>query len=82
MTRDACDVQAAPEGALYVGSPRQVIEKILHSHEVFVLQLGTGTIPHRDMLTAIELYGTEVIPAVRSALASGERLPDSEAIPL
>ena len=47
-----------------------------------MLQLGTGTIPHQDMLTAIELYGTVVIPAVRSALATGESLPDSEAIAL
>lgn len=87
MTRSAYDAQVAPEGALYVGSPRQLVEKILHSHEVFghdrfVLQLGTGTIPHRDMLTAIELFGTEVIPAVRAALASDEPLPDAEAIAL
>lgn len=87
MTRDAYDAQVAPEGALYVGSPQQIIEKILHSHEVFghdrfVLQLGTGTIPHREMLTAIELYASEVIPAVRSALASGQPVPDSEAIAL
>lgn len=87
MTREAYDAQVAPEGALYVGSPQQIVEKILHSHEVFghdrfVLQLGTGTMPHRDMLTAIELYGTVVIPAVRSALASGDPVPDSEAIAL
>ncbi len=78
MTRSAYEAQVNPEGALYVGSPQQIIEKILHSHEVFghdrfVLQLGTGTIPHRDMLEAIELFGTRAIPAVRSALASGEQ---------
>lgn len=87
ITRDAYDAQVTPEGALYVGSPQQLVEKILHSHEVFghdrfVLQLGTGTIPHRDMLTAIELFGTVVIPDVRSAIASGNPLPDSEAIAL
>ncbi len=87
MTRDAYDAQVTPEGALYVGSPQQIVEKILHSHEVFghdrfVLQLGTGTIPHREMLGAIELYGTEVIPAVRSALATNASVPDSEAIAL
>lgn len=87
MTRDAYDAQVTPEGALYVGSPQQIIEKILHSHEVFrhdrfVLQLGTGTIPHREMLEAIELYGTVVIPGVRSALAGGEPPPDSDVIAL
>jgi probable LLM family oxidoreductase len=87
MTREAYDAQVAPEGALYVGSPQQIIEKILRSHEVFghdrfVLQLGTGTIPHRDMLAAIELFGTVVIPAVRSALSSGDSPQDSEVIAL
>ncbi len=87
MTRDAYDAQVTPEGALYVGSPQQIVEKILHSHEVFghdrfILQLGTGTIPHREMLAAIELYGAEVIPAVRSALATNAPVPDSEAIAL
>ena len=87
MTRASYDAQVTPEGALYVGSPRQIIEKILHSHEVFghdrfVLQLGTGTIPHREMLQAIELYGTVVIPPVRSALVTNEPVQDSEAIAL
>jgi hypothetical protein len=51
-------------------------------HDRFILQLGTGTIPHREMLAAIELYGTEVIPAVRAALATNTPVPDSEAIAL
>jgi alkanesulfonate monooxygenase SsuD/methylene tetrahydromethanopterin reductase-like flavin-dependent oxidoreductase (luciferase family) len=87
MTRAAYDGQIGPEGALYVGSPRQLAEKVLASHEVFghdrfVLQLGTGTIPHRDMLTAIELFGTRVVPEVRAALASGDSHIESEVIPL
>lgn len=87
MTRASYDAQVASEGALYVGSPQQIIEKILHSHEVFghdrfVLQLGTGTIPNREMLQAIELFGTVVIPAVRSALANDEPVIDSETIAL
>ena len=49
-------------------------EKILFQHEIFhhdrfLLQLSVGTMPHREMLRAIELYGTEVAPAVRAALA-------------
>lgn len=87
MTRSAYDAQVTPEGALYVGSPQQIIEKILRSHEVFghdrfVLQLGTGTIPHRDMLAAIELFGTVVVPGVRSALSGSDSPQDSDVIAL
>ena len=51
-------------------------EKILFQHEIFgherfLLQLSVGTMPHRDLLRAIELFGTEVAPAVRSALGAG-----------
>ncbi len=60
-------------GSMYaVGSPQQVIDKLLHHHEVFghqrtMLQLAVGPLPHRDVMRAIELLGTEVAPAVRAA---------------
>ena len=49
-------------------------EKILFQHEIFgherfLLQLSVGTMPHRELMRAIELFGTEVAPAVRAALA-------------
>jgi probable LLM family oxidoreductase len=61
-------------GALFVGSSSEVTAKILFQHENFhhdrfLLQLSVGTMPHRDLLRAIELFGTEVAPAVRAALA-------------
>jgi len=63
------------EGALFVGSPQQVVEKILYQHELFGhdrfgIQLTVGPMPHREVLRAIELLGTEVAPAVRRAVAS------------
>ena len=47
-------------------------EKILFQHEVFghdrmLIQLAIGDVPHRDVLRAIELLGTEVAPAVRAS---------------
>ena len=68
------DSERSPTGALLVGSPQQVIDKILYEHELFrmdrfLLQLSVGTMPHAQMLRAIELYGTVVAPAVRKALA-------------
>ena len=49
------------------------MDKLLWEHELFgctrlLLKLGMGATPHREMLRAIELYGTKVAPAVRKAL--------------
>ncbi len=73
-TRAHFDQERGAHGALLIGSPQQVIDKILYEHELFgmhrfLMQLSVGTMPHREMLRAIELYGTVVAPAVRKALA-------------
>ena len=64
----------APRGALAVGSPEEVAEKILFEHELFghdrfLAQISVGSLPHERALRAIELFGTEVAPRVREALA-------------
>src|SRR3954452_11686506 len=61
-------------GANFVGSPDQIVEKILFQHDIFrhdrfLLQMSVGTLPHADVMRAIELLGTEVAPKVRDALA-------------
>ena len=71
--RQDFDAGRTLHGALFVGSPAEVTEKILYQHEIFnhdrfLLQLSVGTMPHLELLRAIELYGTEVAPAVRAAL--------------
>ncbi len=73
-TRQQFEAQITPRGALLVGSPAQVVEKILFEHELFrndrfLLQLSVGTMPHDWIMNAIELFGTKVAPAVRSAIA-------------
>lgn len=73
-SRPQFDFATGPRGALAVGSPQQVIEKILFQHEVFrhdryLAQLSVGSMPHRQMMRAIELLATVVAPAVRKALA-------------
>ncbi len=72
-TRAQFDAGATPEGAYYMGSPQEVIDKILMQHEWFGhdrfgLQLSVGTLPHDKVMKAIELYGTVVKPAVDKAL--------------
>jgi alkanesulfonate monooxygenase SsuD/methylene tetrahydromethanopterin reductase-like flavin-dependent oxidoreductase (luciferase family) len=61
------------EGSLLVGSPQQVIDKILYEHELFghtrfLAQMSVGTMPHHQMMRSIELFGTVVAPAVKKAL--------------
>lgn len=74
VTRQQFDAECSPRGALLVGDPQEVIDKILFEHELFanqrfLLQLTVGTMPHRKVLHAIELLGTVVAPAVRKAVA-------------
>jgi len=73
-SRERFDEERSPHGAILVGSPQQVIDKILYEHELFgmqrfMLQLTIGTMPHDKVMRAIELYGTQVAPAVRKATA-------------
>jgi len=72
-TREQFDFMRSPEGALLVGSPQQVIDKILYEHELFgntrfMVQFSVGTLPHKQMMHAIELFGNVVAPAVRKQL--------------
>src|SRR5690606_9859679 len=69
-TRAQFDASRGPGGALLVGSPDEVIEKVLYEyrlfgHQRFRAQLTVGPMPHDKVLRAIELLGTKVAPAVR-----------------
>jgi alkanesulfonate monooxygenase SsuD/methylene tetrahydromethanopterin reductase-like flavin-dependent oxidoreductase (luciferase family) len=77
MSRHQFDAACSPAGHLLVGSPEQVVEKILAEHELFghdrfLAQISIGTLPHARVLHATELFGTAVAPAVREALAGGQ----------
>ena len=74
LTREQYLASHELRGANFVGSPDQIVEKILFQHEIFnhdrfLLQMSVGTLPHEDVMRAIELLGTEVAPKVRAALA-------------
>ncbi len=74
MARAQFDAACGPEGHLLVGSPQQVVEKILAEHELFghdrfLAQVSIGALPHARAMRAIELFGNEVAPIVRAALA-------------
>ncbi|MCU1478696.1 MAG: luciferase [Subtercola sp.] len=72
-SRTSYDRDTAPGGALFVGSPDEISDRIieLHSHLGHMrhfLQMDFGTIPQRDFLRSIELLGTEVKPRLEAAL--------------
>ncbi|MGI8330476.1 LLM class flavin-dependent oxidoreductase [Actinomadura scrupuli] len=65
--------EIGPHGALYVGSPETVAQKIAANLTVlganrFDLKYGMGGLSHEALMTNIELYGTQVIPRVRELL--------------
>ena len=74
MQRGQYEAAATLRGANFVGSPEDVIEKILFQHSIFqhqrfLLQLSVGTLPHDKIMHAIELFGTKVAPVVREEIA-------------
>jgi len=74
-TREQLETQRLLRGSDFVGSPDEIVEKILFQHDVFkhqrfLMYMGNNSIEHRNMLHAIELFGTKVAPVVRKEIAS------------
>ena len=69
-TRAQYEAMRAPGGSLMVGSPAEVVDKILYQYELFgntrfLAQMTVGSLPHKDLLRSIELFGTRVAPEVK-----------------
>lgn len=64
------------QGALFIGEPNAMAEKILYMQELFGLtrfaaHMDVGGPTHKDMMKSIEIYGTKIAPQVRNALNKG-----------
>ncbi|MCH1641342.1 LLM class flavin-dependent oxidoreductase [Paenibacillus timonensis] len=75
--RASYDAARSLEGALYVGDPETVANKIIYLRKNvgitrFMLHCPLGTMPHEDVMRSIELLGTEVAPRVREEIARWE----------
>lgn len=73
-TREQLEKQRFLRGSDFVGTPDEIIEKILFQHEIFnhqrfLLYMGNNAIEHKKMMRAIELFGMVVAPAVRKEVA-------------
>ena len=72
ISRADYEALAGPDGALLVGSPQQIIDKILHGrelfrHQRFLAQIDIGGLPFARVADVIELLATKVAPVLRRA---------------
>jgi probable LLM family oxidoreductase len=76
VTRAGFDAQRGPHGALLIGEPDEVAEKILRHSEAlggvsrFTFQMNAASLPHAKLMRAIETIGAHVAPAVRKEAAA------------
>jgi probable LLM family oxidoreductase len=74
VTRADFDAQRGPKGALIIGDPDEVVRKIIRHSEALggisriTFQMNAASLPHDKLLSAIELLGKSVAPAVRKEL--------------
>src|SRR6478672_2746717 len=74
MTRGHFDAQLGPQGALIIGDPDEVTQKIIrHSKSLggisrITFMMNPASLPHEKLMRATELIGTHVAPALREAL--------------
>jgi probable LLM family oxidoreductase len=76
MTRASFDAQRGPNGALLVGSPDEVVEKILRHSETLggvtrlSFMMNVASLPHVKMMRAIDAIGAQVAPALHEQSAA------------
>ena len=63
-----------PHNVMNIGSPQEIIEKILYQHEVFghqryIAQNDFGGVPFDRLMKNSELIGTEILPAIKKYTA-------------
>jgi probable LLM family oxidoreductase len=74
MSREQFEASRSLQGANFVGSPAEIVDKILHQYEIFehdrfLIQFTVGSLPHAQVMRSIELYGEQVAPEVRAEVA-------------
>ncbi len=79
VTRAGFDAQRGPQGALLIGDPDEVVEKIVrHSKALggisrITFQMNPGSLSQEKLMRAIELIGRRVAPALREQLGGDEQ---------
>jgi alkanesulfonate monooxygenase SsuD/methylene tetrahydromethanopterin reductase-like flavin-dependent oxidoreductase (luciferase family) len=74
MTRADFDAQTGPQGALLIGDPDEVIQKIIrHSKALggisrITFMMNPASLPHEKLMRATKLIGTHIVPALHEEL--------------
>lgn len=68
--RDVYEARAGAAGPIFVGSPQQIVDKLMSHRELFGLdrflaQVDLGGLPYAKVASTIELLASEVLPAIR-----------------
>ncbi len=63
----------SPDGALYMGDPSEVTDKILETIEMFgltryIAHVDVGGPTHKQLMKTIEMFGEKVVPQIRKAM--------------
>ena len=75
-TRAQFDAQLTPDGALLIGTPEEIVAKVIRHSEALggisriTFMMNAATLPHEKLMSAIDLLGSHVAPALRKEFAS------------
>jgi probable LLM family oxidoreductase len=74
VSREVYEQRASVTGPIFVGSPQQIIDKIMYEHELFahdrfLCQVDIGGLPYAKVAKSIELLATQVVPVVRKLVS-------------
>ena len=78
MTRASFDAQRGTQGALLVGDPDEVAEKIIrHSKALggisrIIFMMNPASLPHEKLMRATKLIGTRIAPALREEFGGND----------
>jgi probable LLM family oxidoreductase len=88
VTRAQFEAQLGPDGAMLVGSPEDVIDKVLRHSEALggieriTFMMNGSSLSHRNLMNAVDLLGSDVAPALRAATRTANLVADAPAIAL
>lgn len=73
LSRVHFDDLCEPDGPLLVGAAQEIINKLVYQYKLFnntrfLAQIIFGNMAHEKLLHSIELFGKEVVPAVKAAI--------------
>jgi alkanesulfonate monooxygenase SsuD/methylene tetrahydromethanopterin reductase-like flavin-dependent oxidoreductase (luciferase family) len=76
ISRDVYEKRAGAAGPILVGSPQQIIDKLIYerelfAHDRFLGQVDIGGLPYAKVAKSIELLATQVLPVMRRPTPAG-----------